>query len=105
VKWAAGGELSIYTDAPEMVTIEVTEKKDQSYLMLHLLNYNTEHHSISKIIRVSLKVPDNIHVESVQGLSPDSDNIRNIDFRVENNRIVVVIPELKTYYMVALKLK
>ncbi|OFX36630.1 MAG: hypothetical protein A2X03_06635 [Bacteroidetes bacterium GWA2_40_15] len=105
VKWAAGNELSLYTDAPETVTIEVTEKKDRSCMMVHLLNYNTERDSILENISLSIKLPNVRNIDRVELFSPDTDKTYNIDFQVKENRIEFTVPELRVYDLVAIQLK
>ncbi len=105
VEWAAGSELSLNVDAPETVTIELTEKKDRSRVMLHLLNYDSGHGSMMKNIGVSLDIPDGRKVESVLNLSPDRDKANKIDFTIEGRRVKFQIPLLDTYELAVIKLK
>ncbi|MEA1997340.1 MAG: beta-galactosidase trimerization domain-containing protein [Gemmatimonadota bacterium] len=105
VEWAAGGELSLNVDAPETVTIEITEKKDRSCVMLHLLNYDSGHGSVIKNIRVSLEIPDGKSVASIIDLSPDNDGFDKVDFTTEGKRVLFKIPELDTYEIAVINLR
>ena len=105
VAWAAGTRLTLETNAPETVAIEVTEKEDRSGIIVHLLNYNNERDSVLKNIRVSLEIPDKQDVDNLEVFSPDNNKTVNIDFHIENNRLIFVIPELKTYDLAVISLR
>ena len=105
VKWAAGGELSLNIDAPVTVTVEIMEKKDRSCFLLHLLNYNAGHNSPVNNIGVSLRIPDGKKVDNITLLSPDNNKAGNIDFSVEEKRVMFNIPILETYDMAVIKLR
>jgi len=105
VKWAAGTGLTLETDAPETVTMEVTEKKDRSWRMVHLLNYNNERDSIQKNIRIRMKIPNDLEVDNVEVFSPDKNEAYNVEFSVKENRVAFTLQELRIYNMVAIHLK
>ena len=103
VEWAADSELTLETNAPETVAMEVTEKRDSSCIMVHLLNYNNERDPILTNILVSLKIPFNYGIGNVELFSPDMDKTVNIDFDVENSRLTFVIPELRNYDLTVIR--
>ncbi len=105
VKWAAGGELSVETDAPETVTMEITQKNDGTYRMQHLLNYRYKQNAAVKNIRVSVSIPAERKTESVILYSPDSEKSQALDFRIVNERIEFVVPILKIYDLVVVRLE
>ncbi|MFH1068276.1 MAG: alpha-amylase family protein [Candidatus Glassbacteria bacterium] len=105
VNWTAGGELSVNIDAPLAVTIEITEKKDRSCLMLHLLNYAAEHNSPLKNIGVNLRIPAGRKVKKVMLLSPDSTAGGNIDFAIIDKRVTFNVPELEVYELAVIELR
>jgi len=70
-----------------------------------LLNYNNERDSVLKNIRVSLEIPDKQDVDNLEVFSPDNNKTVNIDFHIENNRLIFVIPELKTYDLAVISLR
>ncbi len=105
IEWAAGTRLFLETDAPLTVTMEITEKKDHNSIMVHLINYNTEHDTILGNIRISMKINDGREVDHVEVFSPDTDKTFNVDFDVVENRIVFIIPELKNYDMAVIRMQ
>jgi hypothetical protein len=99
VKWVAGGELAVETDAPETVTIELTRKNDGTYIMLHLLNYGYEKNAVVKNIRVSMSIPGD-RKRKRDSDSPDTEKSQVLNFRVVM-RIDFVVPILQIYDLVA----
>jgi len=105
VKWAAGGELLLDIDAPQAIAIEITQKNDQSCIMLHLLNYNSLRNQNIENIRVSLRLPADRKADGIKVLSPDSDSVEAIDFNNEDKNVSFTIPKLQTYNVAVIKLK
>jgi len=105
VKWAGFGELTIETDAPETVTIELTEKQDQSSIMLHMLNYNVDQDTVIKNIRIDLKISGGREISEAEMLSPDLKNPRNLNFQFTQNLVSFTVPELRVYDLIVIHLK
>jgi hypothetical protein len=85
--------------------VEIMEKKDRSCFLLHLLNYNAGHNSPVNNIGVSLRIPDGKKVDNITLLSPDNNKAGNVDFSVEEKRVMFNIPILETYDMAVIKLR
>lgn len=104
VKWAAGGELTIETDAPEFVTMELTSKEKSGIFLLHLLNYRSES-SNSEIsnIHIRAKLPDIKKVLRIDLLSPDKSTTENISFKETGNLIDFIVPGLVTYNLIVIR--
>ena len=105
IKWAKNENLSLEIEAPSTVTMELTKKRDNSCLMLHLLNYEVTKMPIVKNIAVNLKIPTNKSVEQVKILSPDRKKEEIIMFNIKKDRVIFTVPQLKIYNVVVMALK
>jgi hypothetical protein len=104
VKWAVFDELTIETDAPEYVTMELTSKQESGILILHLLNYKSENlnSEVSNIL-TRIKLPVNNKVLSVDYLSPDRSTIETINFTIVGDQVEFIVPWLKTYNLIVIR--
>jgi hypothetical protein len=105
VKWAAGGELSLETKAPETVTAELLEQKNSGRLMVHLLNYDVERRPTVNNIEVSLQLPDGKTVKQVAVISPDEVAVLSLPHVVKDARVRFTLPKLVTYSIVVVTLQ
>lgn len=103
VYWAADSSLPLNIEAPPSVTAELTQKEDQSALMLHLINYDSKRNPSVKNIKVSLHVPAGKNITQVTVLTPDGRDDENISFQLSGDKIVFTVPLLNTYDLVVLK--
>ena len=109
VKWAAGGSLSLDVKGPLTVTVELTEHKMTEHKrhderLLHLLNYDVARTPLVKDIEADVKIPEGKKLEQVVVLSPDEQNEQSLPYAAKDNRVIIRIPELKTYNLIVIKL-
>tara|TARA_R110002050_G_scaffold91784_6_gene192538 strand:+ start:25447 stop:27612 length:2166 start_codon:yes stop_codon:yes gene_type:complete len=104
VKWAAFNDLSIDVNAPQTVTMELTKKNDNSGLMLHLVNYDTDRDSLVKNIEINLRVPEGKNVKDVRLFSPDGDIDIGINYHTNIDKVNFTIPQLETYNLIVIQL-
>ena len=104
VKWASGDSLSLGIEAPQTVTMELTQKKDKSALILHLVNFNTGNPSV-KNIKVDMKVPDGKRVSQITIMTPDGRADEILQFQESGKHSIFNVPELSVYDLVVMKLQ
>jgi len=104
VQWASGNSLSLSIEAPLTVTMELTEKKDKSALMLHLLNFDFKHSTVQNI-KVDIQVPEGKKVKQVRVLTPDGRSDDILPFKESGKQAVFTVPQLSVYNMVVMKLE
>ena len=97
VRWAAGGQLSLETNAPESVAAELMEGRKGKELLVHLLNYNVAKTPWVKGIEVSLLLPQTKSSRTVVLLSPDEENSQRVPSTLKNGGFTFTVPRLKTY--------
>jgi len=105
VKWAAGDNLSLEVKAPLTVTAELLEQKESHKLLVHLLNYDVQRFPIVSNLEITLKIPEGGKVEEISVLSPDEEKAQSATYVVRNGRIVVNVPQLKTYSLILVRLQ
>lgn len=104
VQWASGNSLSLNIEAPLSVTIELSEKKDKSALILHLVNFDSKSPSV-KNIKVEVQVPEGKKVSHVTVLTPDSRTDDILRFKESGTQAFFTVPNLSIYNMVVIKLE
>ena len=101
IKWAAGGEFSVYVNSPLTVTMELTEQEGK--MMLHLINYNIDKEKLVKNISVSLKIPEGKQIKELLLHSPDREGDEIINYTIVDGRAVFTVPTLEVYDLIVAK--
>lgn len=104
VEWASGNNLSLNVKAPLTVTMELTQKKDKSALILHLVNFDAKNPSV-KNIKVEVLVPEGKKLTQITMLTPDGREDEVLPFKENGNHAVFTVPELLIYDMIVMKLE
>ena len=103
IRLLAGGPLSVeFASAPLTTTMELTEKKDSSELILHWINYNIP--APVAPCEVTLATPAGKRVASVELLSPDGKAPGPAEFTVERGRVRFTMPALEVYNVAVVRL-
>lgn len=102
VRWASGDNLSLDIGGPNTVTMELKKKKDNSAMLLHLVNFNDRKPALQNI-RADVIIPTGKKVAQVMVLTPDSNSENKIPFKENNNRLTFTIPKLDVYDMIVIK--
>ena len=100
VRQAAGGRFRLELGIPDWVAVEQVEKRD--LLLLHLVNYRQS--SVLKNIPVDLELDPDLSLIKIELLSPDLEQSRELEFRMDGQRCRFVIPKLQIYDVVAMRL-
>ena len=103
VRWASGNDLSVNIEAPLTVTMELTQKEDNSALILHLVNFDSKNPSV-KNINVDIQVPEGKKVTNVTILTPDGRSDESLKFKENGKRISFTVSQLSVYDIAVLKL-
>jgi hypothetical protein len=104
VLWASDNKLSVNIKAPLTVTMELTQKKDKSAWILHLVNFDSGDPSVSNI-KVEVLVPEEKKVIKVTVLTPDNRDDEILKFKENAKYTLFTVPKLSTYNMVVIKLE
>jgi hypothetical protein len=102
VKWASDNRLTINFEAPLTVTMELTRKKDNSALLLHLVNFDK---APFKNIKVDVQVPEGKIVKKITIMTPDGRNDEEVQYKESGKRIGFTVPQISIYNLVILKLE
>lgn len=93
------------SEAPVTVTMQLTEKTDQSALVLHLINFAPVSAAIENI-KVSLKIPSGKSVREITLMSPDGGEETRLKYMVNaTGEVVFSVPRLLTYDVILAELK
>lgn len=103
-KWAAGGQLSLETNAPPTVVAEVMERAGGKELLVHLLNYDVARTQSVRNIEVSLLLPRTKRAGKVVLLSPDLEQQQTVTGALKRDRFTFSVPVLKTYIVASIPL-
>ncbi|HEU0142820.1 MAG TPA: beta-galactosidase trimerization domain-containing protein [Bryobacteraceae bacterium] len=96
IRYANGAPLAVeFEHAPLTTVMEITEKKDGSGRMLHWVNYRLGTPVPSTTVSVS--VPPDKTVRSVEVISPDGNASGKVKFTMEKNRVRFQLPALEVY--------
>lgn len=103
VNWAAGGRLSATVSAPASVTMELTEQKSSSTLLLHLVNFDFRRPV--RNIDVSVRLPAGFTISEVTCETPDGNERQAITPAVHGGVASFRIPSLKVYDLALIRLR
>ena len=96
VLWSSGGRMRVAVDAPEYVAMNLTEQTQKRRRILHLVNYDGEKSAIDGI-KIRCATPEGKPATAVNFYSPDVDEGRPVDFRIEGDEAVFTAPRWLTY--------
>jgi hypothetical protein len=105
VKWAAGGRLSLEVNAPRTVAAELTEKKSENELLVHLVNYQMARVPRIRNVLVTLQIPAARKLRQLTLVSPDESAPLSPHYTVKNQRLTFTVPQLETYTLAVIKLE
>lgn len=98
---AYGGELPLVVKGPVYLQAELTEQHDQGRRLVHLVNYNEE--SCALNIQVNAQIPFDWRVRKVELIRVEQPKREPLEFRQENDRVILVVPSVKNYALVSLE--
>ncbi|OAQ38021.1 hypothetical protein A5893_16795 [Pedobacter psychrophilus] len=104
VEWASGNKLSLHIDAPQTVTMELTEKTDKSKLILHLVNFDYQKTSPADI-KVDVLITDRKKIQQIIMMSPDGAPDEKMAFKESDGHLAFTVPKLDVYTMIVIQLK
>lgn len=104
VQWSSGNNLSLSIEAPLTVTMELTQKEDNSAFILHLVNFDPKNSSPQNI-KVDLLVPEGKKVTQVKVLTPDGREEVILQFNESGKHVIFTVPLLTAYDIVVIKLE
>jgi hypothetical protein len=96
IRYATNTAYSVeFDNAPLTTTMELTDNKDGTERTLHWLNYKLQT-PLVPATPVSVAVPWQKHVSSVEVISPDAPT-RTVQFHQDNDRVSFTLPQLVVY--------
>ena len=103
VRWAGGDDPLVEIEGPLTVTAELLSQERENRLLLHLINYGMEEDPVVRDLQINLRSGKGT-VQRVHTLSPDGEEVSDLEFRAEGNRIRFTLPRLETYTLVVIQL-
>ena len=104
IRWASNERMSLETNTPDTVVIELLEQKDPARVLLHMINYDHQRTPLLEDIQVALRLPAERGVDSIFLLSPDREDRTPLQCDVESSRASFTVPRLEMYNLVVLEL-
>jgi len=104
VRWASGDDLSLRIDGPINLTCEMKVRSGGNRYLIHLLNYATANGSACGI-SVQFRIPPGRAISAVDQLTPDCTEPDPIDWRCEEQILIVEVPKVLTYTVLAVSLE
>ncbi len=83
--------------------MELTQKEDNSALILHLVNFDSKN-PLVKNIKVDIKVPEGKKVTNVTIMTPDGRSDESLKFKENGERISFTVSQLSVYDIAVIKL-
>jgi hypothetical protein len=102
VRWAARDRFSAEVNAPDWVTMELTQQHKE-LLLLHLVNYKPAE-SVSDI-RVTIRPPGKTRVREVTLATPENVAGESLRFETTSDGIAIAIPFMRVYALLIMSLE
>jgi hypothetical protein len=100
IRWAARGDTPIEISGPEYLVANLVEQPGRRRRMLHLVNYNAHRTPVIESVRLQIRLPGASNAKRVQLFSPDAAP-QTPSFRSGGSQTSLVLPEVRTYSVVA----
>lgn len=97
VLWTCEEKMPATVEAPEHVAMNVAEQTPKRRRIIHLVNYSLERNLPIGGVKVRCATPEGKPATAVRFYSPDVDEGRPIDFRVEDSEAVFTVPQFNVY--------
>lgn len=97
ISWAAGEKLPVSVTAPDSVAMNLLEQTARRRRIIHLVNYGMEKNRSVTDITIRCATPEGKPAKAIQFYSPDAENGRPVDFRIEGTEAVFTAPALRAY--------
>ena len=95
----AGDDPLLEVKGPLTVTAELLSQERENRLLLHLINYGMDENPLVRDLQITLRAGPET-VRKVYILSPDGEEIADLEFVADGNRIQFTLPRLETYTLV-----
>jgi hypothetical protein len=97
IAWVAGDELLVSVTAPEFVTMNLLEQTEKRRRIVHLVNYDIEKNPSVGNIAIRCAVPGGKSATEVRLYSPELEDGKALDFRMQGLQAVFSVPTLRAY--------
>lgn len=101
IAWATGDELPISITAPDFVAMNLLEQSEKRRRIIHLVNYDIEKHPSMGNIVIRCAVPERQSAKAVRLYSPEFEDAKTLDFRMQDSKAVFTLPPLRAYGVAA----
>jgi hypothetical protein len=103
VQWAAQ-DLSPFTvEGPEYLVANYTQQTKEHRSLIHLVNYNVTQVPSIKNVPVKVALPGNKKAGKMVLYAPEVDSPRTIPFRIKDQYLHCVVPEIHAYAVMAVQ--
>jgi Beta-galactosidase len=102
IQWAARNRLSAEVTAPDWVTLELA-RQDRGPLLLHLVNYKPA--TPVQDIRMKIRPPGKFRVIEATLITPENVLGQKLTFKPDSEGVFMVIPSMRVYALVTMKLE
>lgn len=102
VLWSSGDQMPVAVNAPEYVAMNLTEQIEKRRRILHLVNYDGENFAIDGV-NIRCATPAGKPATAVHFYSPDADEGRRIDFRIDGEDAVFTAPRWLAYAVITVR--
>ena len=102
IRWAAKGEIPLEVSGPEYLVANLIDLEEPKQRILHLVNYQARRGTRVEAVQVKCSLPGGLRPREVRLYSPDGETSRQLNWKPEGSAISFVVPEVKTYAVVAI---
>lgn len=103
VTWAAGGNIAFAVEAPEFLAINYTSQPGKRRVLVHLVDYNAPKTPVLNSVQLRIGLPDGERTQRVTLYAPCLQHPQTLQFHANGSDTTILIPEVRTYAVVAVE--
>jgi len=97
IAWTAGDGLPVSITAPEFVAMNLLEQAEKHRRIIHLVNYDIGINPSMGNIAIRCTVPEGKSANAVRLYSPELEDAKALEFRMQGSQAVFIVPPLRAY--------
>jgi hypothetical protein len=103
VAWAGGGKVSFAVEGPEFLAANYTSQPGKRRVLVHLVNYDAVKTPALSSLQATIAIPRGETAKKATLYAPDAENPQSLQFHSDGANASVVVPEMRSYAMVAIE--